>query len=140
MSELIKKTRADLIRSTADKYDLARHADGLHPLGGDIRPGMIFIWEPLLDHAIETIIVTRVETEPEGGRGSTEVHHATGVAVIWAPRGTLIWTRALQIPDGCEVHNTESRFREACVRTLLNDQDPVVKRGPVDTPLPRSLK
>ena len=53
---------------------------------GEIKVGDEFVWEPELLHAVQAVVVTKIE----GGK---------------------IWSR----PLGDETANDESRFREACV-------------------------
>jgi hypothetical protein len=71
------------------------------PLLGDIRPGMIFAWEPDSPTARELVIVTRVEPDK-------------------------VWARNLEESRGGYLGyvNDEDRFREACWPTLFKDQTP----------------
>lgn len=102
---------------------------------GEIRPGMVFAWEPGLPHARELIMVTRIASPPP----PETVRHATGVAVINSSSDdAVVYTRSLaaertrpmrgatllrpDLPEGAEVWNEVSRFREAVVPTWIKDQ------------------
>jgi hypothetical protein len=91
-----------------DARDLKRYILA-SDLEGEIKPGQIFVWEPFLSHAVELTVVTRVE-------------------------GDKVWSRPI---DGDrEVFNDESRFREAAVRSMLNDHSAKRPTGPTAIPFP----
>lgn len=107
-------------QTQADKADLVRHRANL-PLEGPILPGQCFEWEPTKPHAAETIVVIRVEPASDD-RPNEVIQHQKGTAVIFALTEALIWSRSI---DGAHRHwNTEGRFREAVVRSMLKDQTP----------------
>ena len=68
------------------------------PLKGQIAPGEVFAWEPNLPYSRQLLIVTRIELR-EGDEA-------------------LIWATDMDYTE--EFWNYESRFREACIRTMFN--------------------
>ncbi len=88
-----------------DPRDLRRHRRG-HPLAGEIRPGQVFAWEPYLPYAAELVVVTDVTEDCVYSR------------LVGEDR--ITWTDL-------------DRFREAAVRTILNDM-PIVRPKIVPVP------
>jgi hypothetical protein len=95
-------------RAVLPEIPAAVLVQGSCPLVGPIEPGEVFAWEPDKPHARELLVVVRIEERP----GDERLIHSR-------PIGASPWGRI--DTSG----NDESRFREACWRTIYHPHPPI---------------